>query len=45
MNNKELFKTKENEYEPVKLLKKSERSSVFVARRKSDGKRYADLRF
>ena len=40
MNNKELFKTKENEYEPVKLLKKSERSSVFVARRKSDGKRF-----
>lgn len=37
---KELFETIKNEYEPVKLLKQSERSSVFVARRKIDGKRF-----
>ncbi len=37
---KELFYTLQNEYETVKLLKKSERGGVFVARRKADGKRF-----
>lgn len=35
-----LFEMQQNEYETVKLLKKSERSSVFTVRRKSDGKRF-----
>ena len=35
-----LFEMQQSEYETVKLLKKSERSSVFTVRRKSDGKRF-----
>ena len=37
---KKLFYTEKSEYEKVKLLKNGERSSVFVVRKKENGKRF-----